>query len=151
MSVSIEKIDLLKERANISYGEAREVLEKFDGNVVEALIYLESNKRTVHNHVNSEPQEQSQRRHHQHGRKASGLFKKIHETRFIISKGQSTIIDLPMSISLIFIIITMPLSLFVLIGAAITGNKITVVKPDGVKINLEDAIEFVDKQEDKTE
>ena len=40
--ITLEKIDLLRERTGISYREAREVLTKTRGDVVEALIDLEN-------------------------------------------------------------------------------------------------------------
>lgn len=44
--ITLEKIDLLRERAGLSYREAKEALEKSDGNVVEALIDLDEKKQT---------------------------------------------------------------------------------------------------------
>jgi len=45
MSVNLEQIEALRERANVSYGEAKEALEVCDGDLVEALIYLEKNNK----------------------------------------------------------------------------------------------------------
>jgi len=39
----LEKVDLIRERMNVSYLEARQALEQADGNVVEALVLLEKN------------------------------------------------------------------------------------------------------------
>ncbi|PKM78948.1 MAG: ubiquitin, partial [Firmicutes bacterium HGW-Firmicutes-13] len=41
MSISLEKIDLLKERTGASYKEAKAALEAAGGNVVEALVILD--------------------------------------------------------------------------------------------------------------
>ena len=41
MEITLEKIDLLRKRANVSYKEAKHALEENEGNVVEALAYLE--------------------------------------------------------------------------------------------------------------
>ena len=41
MSVNLELIDELRKRANVSYEDARDALEKCNGDMVEALIYLE--------------------------------------------------------------------------------------------------------------
>ena len=41
METTLEKIDEVRKRANVSYGEAKEALESCNGDVVEALIYLE--------------------------------------------------------------------------------------------------------------
>ena len=39
--ITLEKLDILRERANLSYQEAKELLELCDGDVVQALIELE--------------------------------------------------------------------------------------------------------------
>lgn len=43
MSTSLEKIDLIKNRTNVSYSTAKLALEKNNDDLVEALIYLEDN------------------------------------------------------------------------------------------------------------
>lgn len=42
--ITLEKIDLLRERTGISYREAKETLERTGGNVIEALVELEAQK-----------------------------------------------------------------------------------------------------------
>jgi hypothetical protein len=44
MDITLEKIDLVRDRTGVGYREAKEVLEKVDGNVIEALILLEDRK-----------------------------------------------------------------------------------------------------------
>ncbi|HMM20215.1 MAG TPA: DUF4342 domain-containing protein [Selenomonadales bacterium] len=44
--VTLEKIDIVRERTGVSYREARDVLERTGGDVVEALVELEANKST---------------------------------------------------------------------------------------------------------
>lgn len=41
MSITLDKIDLLRERTGVSYAEAKRVLEEADGDVVDALVLLE--------------------------------------------------------------------------------------------------------------
>lgn len=41
MDITLEKIDLIRERSGVSYREAKEVLEQAEGNAIEALILLE--------------------------------------------------------------------------------------------------------------
>ena len=41
MDITLEKIELVKDRTGVSYKEAKEALEKTDGNVVDAIIYIE--------------------------------------------------------------------------------------------------------------
>lgn len=44
--ITLEKIDAIRSRTGVSYREAKEALEQAQGNVVEALIALESEKQT---------------------------------------------------------------------------------------------------------
>lgn len=42
MSVTLEQIEIIRERARVTYAEAKEVLEKCNGDALEALIMLEA-------------------------------------------------------------------------------------------------------------
>ncbi len=42
MSITLEQVDQVIERTNVSYQKAKEVLEKTDGDVLEAIVLLES-------------------------------------------------------------------------------------------------------------
>ncbi len=42
MEITLQKIDLVRERTGLSYAEARELLEEANGDVVEAIIIFES-------------------------------------------------------------------------------------------------------------
>ncbi|ADL51205.1 DUF4342 domain-containing protein [Clostridium cellulovorans] len=44
--ITLEKVDLVKDRTKCTYQEAKEALELHDGNVVDAIIYLEENKKS---------------------------------------------------------------------------------------------------------
>ena len=41
MSINLEQIDELRKRANVSYEDAKNALEQSDGNLIDALVYLE--------------------------------------------------------------------------------------------------------------
>ena len=41
MEITLEKIELVKDRTGVSYKEAKEALEKVDGSVVDAIILIE--------------------------------------------------------------------------------------------------------------
>jgi hypothetical protein len=49
MDISIEQVEKLKERADITYEEAREALEKAGGDLLEAIILLEREGKTARN------------------------------------------------------------------------------------------------------
>ena len=158
MSVSIEKIDLLKERTNVSYSEAQEVLQKFDGNVVEALIYLESANRTNTKGSTSHTKNQAHTReniHHDKFRQHKKTFKKVlsrlHATHLLIKNDKDSLINLPLTIALPLVLFTLPISIFVLIGVALTGHKIAIVKPNGINFSINQVVEFVDDKDKQTE
>ena len=46
MNVKLELIDELRKRANVNYEDAKNALEKCNGDIVEALIYLEKQNKT---------------------------------------------------------------------------------------------------------
>lgn len=41
--ITLEKVDMVRERTKVTYAEAKEALEACDGDVLEALIYIEKN------------------------------------------------------------------------------------------------------------
>jgi len=44
--VTLDKVDLLRERTGVSYREARDILEQTEGDVIEALVELEGKKQS---------------------------------------------------------------------------------------------------------
>ncbi|MCD4711712.1 MAG: DUF4342 domain-containing protein [Clostridiales bacterium] len=161
MSVSLEKIDMLMERANISYKEAKEALERHDGDMVEALIELEASNKT------GKPKLQSKSvKVHVQSRKGNPhksdtdffedvkkFFEKMHKTSFVIGKKGHRVLDIPLTIAGLIVLFTMPVSLFLLILPYLFGYKILILDPDGKKMKVEDAFDFgnAPKEEKKEE
>ena len=44
--ITLEKIDLIRDRTGVTYREAHEALQRNDGNVISALIELEDSKQS---------------------------------------------------------------------------------------------------------
>ncbi|MDN5353234.1 MAG: hypothetical protein PWQ12_2155 [Clostridiales bacterium] len=140
MAVNLEKIDLLMERANISYKEAKEALELHDGDMVEALIYLESSNKTTQNV--KQRYARAQKDHQAHADKAKKVFDKLQQTRFVIRKKDHRIVDLPLFIAIILVLVALPVSLFILLLPYFFGYKISLFGPDGKKMSPEEAFDF---------
>lgn len=91
-NITLEQIDLLMQRANVSYSEAKEALEQCDGNTLEALLYLEKAEKiktsATHNHSDS----------------FKSFIGKLNTTRFILKKKEHTYVDVPLSVAIIAII-----------------------------------------------
>lgn len=144
MSVSLEKIDMLMERANISYKEAKEALEMHDGDMVEALIYLEASNKTASNKTAQKSNRSgSQRTQSQKNPNNTDFFddvknfiQKMHKTNFVIGNSQKKIIDIPLTIASLIILFTLPVSLFVLIIPYLFGYKISIQDQAGQSVNI---------------
>lgn len=129
MSISLELIEKLKEKANISYAEAKEALEKCNGDLLEALINLEKE-----NKIKADPKNS----------KASGFWatvkkwvKRCNETRLVISKNNETIVNLSLSIVILLTIFAAPIVFIALLAALFTGHRFRLEKTgcDEMKIN----------------
>ena len=130
MSISLELIEQLKEKANISYAEAKEALEKCNGDLLDALINLEKE-----NKIKAAPKDS----------KTSGFWatvkkwvKKSNETRLIISKDTETVINLSLTIVILLTIFATPIVFIALLAALFTKHKFRLEKSgcDEMKINL---------------
>lgn len=132
MSANLELIEKLRERANVSYEEAKEALEKCNGDIVDALIYLEKQDKI------KPPKESGNS-----GCWASlkRLVKKCHATRLVISKNNENIVDLPLTVVIIITVIAPPITIAGLLVALFTGYKIRVKGPSGEDVKLNQTLE----------
>jgi hypothetical protein len=115
MTITIEQIDALMARTNVSYQVAKELLEKHNGNIVEAI--LEAEKQNI---PKGDPTKKSG--FSEFKEKASALLKlflKIIEKLLIMKlvwkKNQKSYLELPLLIILVLFFWLFPLSLILLI------------------------------------
>ncbi len=126
MSLSLEKIDLLMERANVSYKEAKETLEETDGDLLEALIRLEKAEKIV------EPEKSASEKNRAAKEaiksKSKSFFNDLKETRFKIKNKEKNVVDVSLLTASVATLVTMPVSIFVLAVPYLFGHKIVVGK-----------------------
>lgn len=127
MAIDLELIEKLKERADVSYEEARAALEKFDGDIVEALIYLEQQ-----NKMKKPPKDVCKG----FMAKAKKILRTCNETHLVISKNNDIVLNVSLTIAILFTIIVPPLAIIVLLAALLTGHKIRIEKPGGEEIKI---------------
>lgn len=144
MSINLEQIEMLRARANVSYGEAKELLEKCNYNVVDALIELE--KQSKLNPPKTEAENQ--------GTCCDGTVKKIlklgerlfhkgNETKFVISKADHKIVDVPVNVVILSTIIAAPVTVFGVIGALVTNHKIRFSQPSGEELKINQTMDKI--------
>lgn len=119
MKITLEQIDLLKKRANVSYADAKEALEKFEGDTVQALVYLEKE-----NKVKSKNKSDFMS-------KLKSIIKKGNKTKFIIKNSENTVLNIPVTLAIIITIIGTPFVIIGLLIALLTKHKISIEKIGG--------------------
>ncbi|MBC2578777.1 DUF4342 domain-containing protein [Clostridium sp. DJ247] len=129
MKATLEQIDLLRQRANVSYKDAKEALEKCNNDIVEALIYLEKEKKTKENSEFSCSGSFIA--------KVKSLIKKGNKIKFIISKNENIILNLPINLIILITIIAPPLSIAALLIVLFTNHKIRIKneKNENMEVN----------------
>ncbi len=134
MEITLEKIELVKDRTGVTYAEAKEALEETDGSVVDAIIAIEET-------VNAGKRERG------FGDKGQALFTSLKEivkkgnvARIQVTKDEDKILNIPLNAGILGICIA-PLASIVAVVAAF-GFKCTieVVKTDGTIIDVSDTV-----------
>jgi hypothetical protein len=154
--ITLEKVDLIRERTGVSYAEAKEALEICGGNVVDALVYIESAKKTVpHDMYTTKDEFMNWMKE---------LVRKGNVTRIKIKKDERVLVDVPVNTGIavtgLAALIWTPLLALGVLTAVITKVSIEITKDDGsveivnkiIKSTVEDVKEkFTDITEDVKE
>lgn len=119
--VTLEKIDQVVERTGVTYEEARAALEEVGGDVLEAIIYLETTKKGFADNMSSNINDKKET--------IMGvlkdLIKKGNITRVIIRSEKKVILDLPIYIGAVGVFFAPYVAL---IGAALAAlNKYDII------------------------
>lgn len=124
--ITLEKIDLIRQRTGLGYAAAKEVLEKNNGDVVETLIYVEKNQKSFGQNITETTNDLIET--------IKDIIKKGNVTRIKVKKDERVLIDIPVNAG----IAAGALSLFypplLVIGAAtavVSKLVIEVERPDG--------------------
>jgi hypothetical protein len=153
MEITLEKIDSLRERANVSYADAKAALEANDGNMIDAIIYLESENRTVYDRAKREDSRRKERARYEEKKEkyrsqaddiagsAKKLFKNLNETRVVMYNDDRVIFDVSMTITLVSTLFFFPFALGVFVIGLLTGNRFKVIRKDKKSDPLNDVLE----------
>lgn len=134
MEITLEKIELVKDRTGVTYAEAKQALEEADGSVVDAIIAIEET-------INAGQKGRG------FGKKGEALFESIKElvkkgnvSKIQVKKDGELVLNVPVNAGLVGVVIA-PLASVVGVVAAF-GFKcvIEVVKTDGTIIDVSDAV-----------
>lgn len=120
MEISLEKIDVIRERTGVGYREARALLEESGGDVVGALIAYEGSK-----------QERTWReRIHVSGGDLVGKVRELlHQgnvTNIVVKQGEETILQFPVTVGAVGTLVAPWLAVLGVVGALVTRSTIEV-------------------------
>lgn len=156
--VTLEKIDIIRQRSGLSYAEAKQVLEANNGNVVDSLIYIEQNKKTFKQSFT----ENITNTGNEIVDAVKEIIKKGNVSRIKVKKDNRLLVDIPVTAGVAAGTISAILSpALVAVGTvAAIASKITIEieRPDGrvdvvndiVKGAYSNVMDKVDEVKDKT-
>jgi hypothetical protein len=125
--ITLEKIDIIRERTGVTYLEAKEALESSEGNVVDALIYIEEKQKSEKNQAYATKEEFLNW--------LKEVVRKGNVTRIRIKKDEKVLADLPINggiaVGVLAYLIWAPLLAIGVLTAVATKVTIEITKDDG--------------------
>lgn len=116
VEITLEKIDLVRDRTGVSYREAKEILEQTEGNVIEALILLEDRKQQWKQDLSTWKEEFTVR-----GTEIAGKVKEIlrqgNISKIIVKQDGRKIVEIPVVLGAIGGMLLPELAVLGLLGA----------------------------------
>jgi len=143
MEITLEKIELVRDRTGVTYREAKEALEATDGNVVEAIIAIEES-------VDGGVSRSTINKKDELVSKMKDVARKGKVTRIVVSREGETLLNIPLTAGILGTVIA-PWGMIAGVAAAF-GFKCNIefVKEDGSAVDLTGkAAEFVDNAKEK--
>jgi gas vesicle protein len=129
MEITLEKVELVKDRTGVSYKEAKEALEAADGNVVDAIIAIEETinltaKAKVSDHAKTVVE------------KIKESVAKGNIVRIRVKKEDEVILNLPVNAGVVGTVLAPWAAIIGVIAAFGTKCVIELVKTDGSIVDL---------------
>ena len=145
--VTLEKVDMVRERTGVGYEKAKQALEASEGDVLEALIYIEKTQDISNSSNEFENEEESKVAISIEELKAwiKQIVEKGNVTRIKIKKDDAELIDIPVNAGIaagVVAIVIPPILAAGVIAAIATKITIEVTKEDG-------AVEVINTQVSK--
>jgi hypothetical protein len=129
MEITLEKIELVKDRTGVSYKEAKEALEAADGSVVDAIIDIEESI-----DIKSKNKFAEQSSHIVD--KVKEAIKKGNVAKIIVKKNDEVIMNLPVNVGIVGTVLAPWAAVAGVIAAFGTKCAIELVKDDGEIIDI---------------
>ena len=129
MEITLEKIELVKDRTGVSYKEAKEALEAADGSVVDAIIAIEET-------VDVKPGAKANAFAAETVAKIKDFVRKGNISKITVQKGDTTIVNVPVNVGVVGAIVAPWGMIAAAIAAFGFSCKITLTTTDGKHIDV---------------
>ena len=162
-----EKVEKLRQRANVSYEEAKKALEVSNGDLLDAMIYLEKEGKTANTMsngeivvssvvVDGEEKKSSKKTSSENGEKfkefCKSSWKKGNENFFVVTHKSNVIIKIPVWAMIVLLIFTFHVTLPVMLISLFFGVRYSFMgEADFETVNkaMDKAGEYVDNIKDE--
>lgn len=134
MEISLEKIDLVRERTGVTYKEAKEALEVVGGNVVDAIIHIEEKQ-------NVKWADNLSGMGNEILEKLKEIVKKGNVTKILLKRDGEIIMNIPVTAGAIGAILSPPVAMAGVLTALVTKCRIEIVKTNGEIVDINEMAE----------
>jgi len=133
MDISLEKVDIIRDRTGVSYREAKEALEEAEGNIVDALINIEAAGEKKWTETMSVKGSEAVD-------KLKGMIRSGNVNRIRVKKDDYVILDIPVTAGAISAVAIPQLTAIGTAVALLSRCTIEVERPNRETINVTEAI-----------
>ncbi|MDR1815253.1 MAG: DUF4342 domain-containing protein [Clostridiales Family XIII bacterium] len=134
MDITLEKIELVKDRTGVSYKEAKEALEAAQGNVVDAIIAIEEQ-------VNQKTAAKLSDNGQKVIEKIKEYVRRGNIARIVVKREEETIVNIPLTVGVVGTVLAPWLTVIGSIVAIGTKHDIELIKDDGTVIDISGKVE----------
>lgn len=134
MEITLEKIELVKDRTGVSYAEAKEALEAAGGSIVDAIISIEESidEEGERPNVAAQGNEVIE--------KLKALVKKGNVSKILIKKDDETILNIPVNLGILGTVVAPWGAVFAVLASFGFKCTIELVGEDGTIIDVSDTV-----------
>ncbi|WP_139904076.1 DUF4342 domain-containing protein [Clostridium thermarum] len=124
--ITLEKVDMIRDRTGVSYTVAKEALEVCNGDVLEAIVFIENNSKNKGSFYQTKEEFINW---------VKDIVNKGNVTRIRIKKDDKVLVDLPITAGLavtgLTAILSVPLLAIGVVSAVVTKVTVEITKEDG--------------------
>ena len=131
MEISLEKIELVKDRTGVNYKEAKDALIKADGSVVDAIIMIEDE-------IDLAPKSKAGDQASHLIDRVKQLVKKGNVSKIVVKKDEEVILNIPVSLGIVGAVWVFWPTLAATVVALGMKCTIELIKDNGEVVNLSD-------------